>query len=41
VRSYPVAQVYARGALVRTYPIHSAALFDELAAELADLKLKN
>ena len=24
----------------RTYPIHSAALFDEFAAELADLKVR-
>merc|ERR1719272_1065654 len=37
----PMYEQAAGGGLLRTYPIHSAALFDELAAELADLKLKN
>ena len=39
VRSYPVAQIYAHGALVKNFAIHTASLFDEFAAELADLKV--
>merc|ERR1719345_410978 len=37
VRSFPVAQVYVRGALHATWPINSAALFDVFGADLADL----
>ena len=40
VRSFPVAQIYARGTLRTTRPMNSKVLFDEFYARLEDLVLE-